>query len=247
MPNDHQGDPWRDSTYRGFADAAGQAQRPSPRPRRADGRALLVGGVAAALALGLALGLLARPQLKVSRNPPAATAAPAQAPSAPAAQVPIAIAPTPAPELPKARPLQVLPDQPAARAPRAKPVEPAEPAAEAAAPTPAPLARAETPAPAAPAWRTEPDCAGRAGAAQMVCSDPELSAADREMARAYRRALDAGVPAEDLRQEQDDWLAIREDAARHSRRALLSVYDQRLRELDAMADDSGEDEDGGAD
>jgi uncharacterized protein len=39
-----------------------------------------------------------------------------------------------------------------------------------------------------------------------------------------------------LRDEQDDWLAIRESAARYSRSAVADVYRQRIRELNAMAD-----------
>jgi uncharacterized protein len=74
-------------------------------------------------------------------------------------------------------------------------------------------------------------------AAQMVCADPELSAADRELNQAYRRALRSGVPPEQLRQDQRDWLAIREDAARRSPRAVASIYEQRIDELNEIADD----------
>jgi uncharacterized protein YecT (DUF1311 family) len=74
-------------------------------------------------------------------------------------------------------------------------------------------------------------------AAQMVCADPELSAADRELNQAYRRALRSGVPPEQLRADQRDWLAIREDAARRSPRAVASIYEQRIDELNQIADD----------
>jgi len=60
------------------------------------------------------------------------------------------------------------------------------------------------------------------------------------MARAYRRALGSGVDPQDLRQEQRDWVAIREDAARHSQQALADVYDQRIRELNAIGDSAPE-------
>jgi uncharacterized protein YecT (DUF1311 family) len=80
------------------------------------------------------------------------------------------------------------------------------------------------------------DCAAaRSEAEQLVCSDPYLAAADRQMSRAYRRALQAGIDPAGLSQEQQDWAAIREDAARHSRRAVAQVYDQRIHELNAMA------------
>jgi uncharacterized protein len=78
----------------------------------------------------------------------------------------------------------------------------------------------------------------------MVCSDPGLAAADREMARAYRRAIDAGMDPADLRQEQQDWRAVREVAARQSRRSVAEIYDQRIHELDRMATDAAASEAG---
>lgn len=121
--------------------------------------------------------------------------------------------------------------------------------APAQAPLPAPIAR-EAPPPAAlpaepPRMAQAPtpnragfDCSGaRTPAEAMVCGDPEIASADREMARAYRRALQSGAaPPEAVRQEQRDFLAIREDAARHSRRALAQIYRQRIDDLNALAD-----------
>jgi uncharacterized protein len=69
----------------------------------------------------------------------------------------------------------------------------------------------------------------------MVCADPELAAADRRLNRAYERAIQAGVPRRYLRAEQDDWLSIREQAARRSPRAVANIYDQRIAELNDMA------------
>uniref|UniRef100_UPI0035AE25B3 lysozyme inhibitor LprI family protein n=1 Tax=Phenylobacterium sp. TaxID=1871053 RepID=UPI0035AE25B3 len=66
--------------------------------------------------------------------------------------------------------------------------------------------------------------------------DPELAAADRRLARAYNRAVASGVPARALRAEQDDWLSIRDDAARRSPDAVASVYEQRIRELNDLAE-----------
>jgi uncharacterized protein YecT (DUF1311 family) len=89
------------------------------------------------------------------------------------------------------------------------------------------------------------DCAGASGLAeQMVCSDPDLAAADREMSRAYRRALRAEGSSGALRADQRDWLGIREDAAHRSRRALAQVYQQRIDELNAAADEAGPPDDG---
>jgi uncharacterized protein len=81
------------------------------------------------------------------------------------------------------------------------------------------------------------DC-GRAPspAAAMVCADPDLARADRRMARAFRAAALSGAPLDQLRAEQDDWLEIREDAAERSPRAVAQVYDQRIGELEAMAE-----------
>ncbi|MFI4966445.1 MAG: lysozyme inhibitor LprI family protein, partial [Caulobacterales bacterium] len=56
----------------------------------------------------------------------------------------------------------------------------------------------------------DPACGGaRSRAAQMVCGDPELAAADREMNQAFRRALRSGAAPDQLRQDQRYWLAIR--------------------------------------
>jgi uncharacterized protein YecT (DUF1311 family) len=174
------------------------------------------------------------------------------------AQVPIAVS-EPPPEPPPAAPkshgrLATLPPEMAAAARRAAaanlqtstlddqaaragialtPARPSPP------PQPAPpIAAPVASAPAPPPLHASFDCArAQAGAEQEVCADPALAAADRRLARAYRRALDSGVDPIGLRQEQRDWTEIREDAARHSPRALASVYAQRTAELDAIASD----------
>ena len=64
-----------------------------------------------------------------------------------------------------------------------------------------------------------------------------LIAADRQLNRAYDRALRAGVPASELAADQDQWMASREDAALRSPRALARLYDQRIAELNAWADE----------
>jgi len=74
---------------------------------------------------------------------------------------------------------------------------------------------------------------------RMLCDDAELAGWDHELSAAYSRALRAGAPPQILREEHEDWLAIREDAAHYSRRALVSVYDQRIGELNALAEDPG--------
>jgi len=89
--------------------------------------------------------------------------------------------------------------------------------------------------PAAAPVRPSFDCRGPlTRAQQMVCGDARLAAADRRLSQAYAAALAAGGPHDQLRSEQGDWLAIREDAARYSNRAMLNIYEQRTRELEAL-------------
>jgi hypothetical protein len=46
----------------------------------------------------------------------------------------------------------------------------------------------------------------------------------------------SGIPYRELRAEQDDWLSIREQAARRSPEAVASIYRQRIGELNAIAE-----------
>jgi uncharacterized protein YecT (DUF1311 family) len=275
MPTDHSADPWSGTTYNGFA-GAGTPSSPPDRVRaepmrRPSTRTLLIGGVAAAAVLGIALGFLARPSLNTGeatlsqpmRSAPAASA-PAATPEVGQVQIQVN-PPPPTPALHSAGRLEVLPPD-LVRAARQSaggygPVQPATPAprlVETPAPpqlavvTPPPAVRYTPPpavveAPPTPALQSPPplrasfDCAAaRAGAEQMVCSDPQLAAADRQLARAFRRALDSGVPPAELRADQRDWLSVREDAARHSPRAVASIYDQRIEELNRIADDASQ-------
>jgi uncharacterized protein YecT (DUF1311 family) len=252
MPSDRSAEPWPEATYRGFS---GPAQPAAPPRRRWP--ILLAGGTAAAILLGVGAGLLIRPNLD---NTDAAE-------SRTLPGVPIEVAKPPPPEpLHSTGKLEVLsPEQAAiarAQAPQAPPpaVEPAPPPQAAYMPAPPPpLPRvASAPPLAMPAPQPAPQafaaargpCAAGSPAEQMVCADPRLAEADRELNRAYRRALAAGVPQGFLRSEQRDWLGIREDAARRSPRAVANIYAQRIDELNSMADDArrdrgGDDEDDG--
>lgn len=239
--------------------------RPPPSPQRRDRRPMIVAGVAGALGLGILVGLLAQPDLVTNRDDrPMApvTAAPNTEQMKIAVAPPVA---PPTPEASESdAPLEVLPPEYAdaaqaraaesraaeasARAPVLSPPAPVReveiPPASRTAPTPP---RARTPAepavvavapppPAAAVARPSFNCAyAGTRAERMVCSDPELAAADRRLARAFRRATDSGVPYRALRAEQDDWLGIREDAARRSPEAVASIYEQRIEELNAMA------------
>lgn len=210
-------DPWAGTTYHGFA---GPAEVLPPAPSRLSrsraSRKLLLGGVAAAAVLGLVLGFAARPKLVQ----PASRPAPMQpAARAPAETLDIEINKPvilPAPK-PTGR-LEVLPPDLARSAPRmvAAPRVEARPQAAAAS-----------------------DCRALGSAAeQLVCEDPALSRADWRLQQAYDRAMRSGaMPARDLRDEQQDWMAIREDAARRSPFAVRRLYEQRIDELNALAED----------
>jgi uncharacterized protein len=82
-------------------------------------------------------------------------------------------------------------------------------------------------------------CAGsRSRAEALVCADPQLAAYDRDLARAYRRAMRSGaVSPQDLQADQRDWMDVREQAARRSPEAMADVYAQRIDELNRIADD----------
>lgn len=220
MPIDRTAEPRSGPSSKGRSDSpAGEPDSPEPPAsarRRPSTLVLMLSGVAVALLLGVLFGLWARPELIGSTPPPAAPPPAAASPTS--GQIPLSVGPPAAPEpLPRAPGrLETLPPEMAAVAPT--PPEAGE-------------------APPTPGYRTSFECAtARPGAEEMVCGDPALAAADRQMARAYRRAMDSGADPDDLRQEQRDWVAIREDAALHSRRALAQVYDQRIEELNRIAD-----------
>ena len=230
-------EPWGGRLYHGRATPGAPLPQAGRVPRRRLSRgALIGGGVAAAVALGLGFGFLARPHL----GDPTAPAAPMQPVSPAEAERRMSIeiaAPPPAPVVASAGKLEVLPAGVARSAPAAQPSA----MMRLPAPPPLPQLAANSVAapseivPVRPAANSAP-CAG-SPAAQMVCADPELAGADRAMARAYRRAVRSGADPDQLRAEQRDWLAVREEAARRSRGAVASIYDQRIDELNQLADD----------
>ncbi len=214
------------ATYHGFS---GSPSGPPPtvsRPPLRPPRAALIGGLAAiAIVLGLGAGLILRPGHQALSSADPAEAAVKQ-------PMPIEVnRPAPPPALPQpAGKLEVL-NPATAEAARA-----AQPAAVQAAPAlPAPTPVAETPPPASALDR----CAGASSrAAALVCADPRLAAYDRDLNRAYRRAMQSGaVSPQDLRADQRDWLDVREQAAARSPRALADVYEERIDELNRIADD----------
>jgi colicin import membrane protein len=80
-----------------------------------------------------------------------------------------------------------------------------------------------------------PHCASRDPGEALVCADPGLSAAQRQLARAYQGARAAGVPDEQLEIGQQRWLAARSAAAREAPWAVRDVYMARIAELNGQA------------
>jgi len=249
MPTDRFGEPWQGATYNGFSGAAPGS--PARRPTRG---AILGGMAAAAVALGLAAGFAFRPDTR-ALNPDDQAEAGVKQP------VPIQVDPPPPPS-PLPRPagkLEVL-DPATAEAARAaqpapRPTLPAPVGAAAAATSEASAASTLSPEAAPPPRLAQvapqppmvvvprPDplarCAGsRSRAEALVCADPDLAASDRDLNRAYRRAMRSGaVSPDDLRADQRDWMDVREQAARRSPEAMADVYAQRIEELNRIADD----------
>jgi len=112
---------------------------------------------------------------------------------------------------------------------------------EAAHPAPSHAARArpelEAPQPAQGLMKvsTTPHCARSDPGEALVCADPSLGAADRQLSRAYQGARAAGVPDAQLRSQQQRWLAARSAAAREAPWAVRDVYMARIAELNGQA------------
>jgi uncharacterized protein YecT (DUF1311 family) len=80
-----------------------------------------------------------------------------------------------------------------------------------------------------------PRCANRDPGQALVCADPSLGAADRQLTRAYQDARNAGVPDVQLQRQQQRWLAARSAAAREAPWAVHDVYLARIAELTGQA------------
>jgi hypothetical protein len=80
-----------------------------------------------------------------------------------------------------------------------------------------------------------PRCGQRDPGEALVCADPNLGAADRQLARAYQGARAAGVPDAQLLRQQQRWLAARTAAAREAPWAVHDVYMARIAELNGLA------------
>lgn len=80
-----------------------------------------------------------------------------------------------------------------------------------------------------------PRCASRDPGEALVCADPSLGAADRQLSRAYQGARAAGVPDAQLQRQQQRWLAARSAAAREAPWVVHDVYLARIAELNGLA------------
>ncbi|HEX6866837.1 MAG TPA: hypothetical protein VF122_06370, partial [Caulobacteraceae bacterium] len=173
---------------------------PPPPPRGRPGEKMIVRGVAVALALGLVGGLVMRPNLE--DQPPAKKVATRQVeiPREPE-DLRILVAPAPEP---------VTAVQPPNPGPPPMAEAPAEPRV-----VTRPYVEVEPrPAPRRTSSRPSFNCRfARSQSERMVCVDPNLAAADRRLAQAYREAIDSGIPERVLRRQQDVWLGARESAA----------------------------------
>jgi colicin import membrane protein len=83
-----------------------------------------------------------------------------------------------------------------------------------------------------------PRCASRDPGQALVCADPALGAAERQLTRAYQDARNAGVPDMQLQRQQQRWLAARSAAAREAPWAVHDVYLARIAELNGQARDA---------
>lgn len=190
-------------------------------------RRLTLAGFAGLCAIGLGLGFAAR-------HAPSLPSVGALPPSSSRMRVVVAsaIPPSPPPVQAGALPLEVLPRAALVLGPT--PIRAPSPAAAQA------VIKVDAPAAQATASLDEAvdPCRGARSLGEVVvCRDPGLRAADRRLRHAFRAAARSGIPYDQLRAEQDDWLDIREDAAERSPHAVARVYDQRIEELEAMVTD----------
>ncbi len=218
---------------------------PAPRGGR---RGLILAGSAGACLLALALALGAGLASRQGEPPSGPVEFGPRMKVVVAPERPVALAPA----VKASERLEVLSPAALAVAPSPAAVSPSAEAPRLASAAPAPVRIMPVPAPPPREIASDPPAqsggrqaahcdAPRSRAEDVVCADPELLAADRRMARAFRAAARSGVDVRQLRDEQNDWLDIREDAAGRSPRAVAQIYDQRIEELEAMAADASPD------
>lgn len=79
------------------------------------------------------------------------------------------------------------------------------------------------------------DCKNASKPSELtICSDGELAAADRNLAKAYRAAIQTSADPHSVRQEQDVWMTRRDDCGSNTK-CLAKSYATREAELRATA------------
>ena len=67
---------------------------------------------------------------------------------------------------------------------------------------------------------------------KLICGDQQLSAADDELARSYRRALESSSDKEGLKKQQQNWIKAERDACQDAP-AMLNAYKSRIAALES--------------
>jgi uncharacterized protein YecT (DUF1311 family) len=67
---------------------------------------------------------------------------------------------------------------------------------------------------------------------KLICGDQQLSAADDDLAKAYRRALESSSDKEGLKKQQQNWIKTERDACQDAP-SLLNAYKSRIAALEA--------------
>lgn len=123
MSTDRFGAPLPGATYNGFSGPDASPRREAAPPREGLSKKTLYGGLAAAIAAGLAFGLWARPEFANDRQAREPMKAAVQTPVAETPIVPVEVlAPEPTPAPKSDGPLDVLPADLAARAEASRPI-----------------------------------------------------------------------------------------------------------------------------
>jgi hypothetical protein len=171
---------------------------------------------------------LKRLTVAAATQAPAAPLQQARTPTAPSATPPPVPAEAVAPPRAEPEPIQVARAEPRPAPPRREPERTPQPVRERTTTAPPPPRMIEA---RAPSTRPSFNCRyARTPSERMVCSDPQLAEVDRELSRAFNRAMSGSPDPRALRREQDRWLAEREAAAPNPA-DVYEVYRERIDEL----------------
>lgn len=95
-------------------------------------------------------------------------------------------------------------------------------------------ARPTEPAAANPSWAPSFDCEkASTGQERLICSDPDLAAADVALAQAYQAARNASTDKKWLSEQQSTWRKTVRDACSDVQ-CMLIAYQQRIAELNLI-------------